>query len=173
MWRDNDEGFMNGFADLDAVTRSAESEWAADSAVRAEFGSKETYLAFRRAEAKGLSRTVGRGATAFVIASVQTYVPGQGDAEWDGDSKLRAEFGGNKDDYMALRRAESEGRVRTLTPGAAHTQRPQAALRLPPSGPSIQAVQGECSLAERQAQVRQENVGRQFAGLPVLPVPQE
>lgn len=161
---------MNGFADLDAVTRDAESVWAADDSVRSEFVVKNDYLAFRRAEAKGLSRAVGRGVSAFVTVPVQTPAPGQPNSEWDGDAGLRAEFGGDKEAYLALRRAEQGGRVRVLAPGAARSQTQQAPLQplaSTPTGPAAFA------LAERQAQVRQENVGRQFAGLPVLPIPQE
>lgn len=48
---------MNGFPDLDAVTRDGEKVWAADKSLRAEFRSnKEAYLAYRRAEAKGQVR---------------------------------------------------------------------------------------------------------------------
>lgn len=115
MWRDNPEDFMSGFADLDAVTRDAESVWA-------------------------------------------------------GDAELRAEFGGNKESYLALRRAEQDGRVKIFVPGAARSQTQQAPLQPLASTPTDQAA---FTLAERQAQVRQENVGRQFAGLPVLPIPQE
>lgn len=161
---------MNGFADLDAVTRDAESVWAADDSVRAEFVSKDSYLAFRRAEAKGLSRAVGRGVTAFVKVPVQTSAPGQPNDEWELDAGLRAEFGGNKESYLAFRRAEQDGRVRVFAPGAARPQTQQAPLRQHSSAPTGQAAH---TLAERQAQVRQENVGRQFAGLPVLPIPQE
>lgn len=161
---------MNGFADLDAVTRDAESVWAADDSVRAEFVSKDSYLAFRRAEAKGLSRIVGRGVTAFVKLPVQTPAPGQFETEWEGDAALRAEFSGNKAAYLALRRAEQDGRVKTLAPGAARPQTQPAQLQQPSSGPTSQAAH---TLAERQAQARQENVGRQFAGLPTLPIPQE
>ena len=46
------------FPDLEAVTREGEKTWAADASVREEFsGNKEHYLAFLRADAKGLSRT--------------------------------------------------------------------------------------------------------------------
>jgi hypothetical protein len=161
---------MNGFADMDAVTRSAEDAWNADASVRHEFCSKENYLAFRRAEAKGLSRTVGRGATAFVKDSVQTSAPGQADSDWDGDADLRAEFGGHKEAYLALRRAEQAGSVKVLAPGAARPQIQQAPLQQPSNSPT---GSGDFTLSQRQAQVRQENVGRQFAGLPVLPIPQE
>lgn len=164
---------MNGFVDLDAVTRDAESVWAADDSVRAEFGSKDVYLALRRAEAKGQSRTLGRGVTAFVKPTVQTPAPGQFDSEWDGDSALRAEFGGSKERFLAFRQAEQDGRVKILAHGAAHSHTQQAPLRQPSSGPASPSGQGAGSLTERQAQVRQENVGRQFAGLPVLPIPQE
>lgn len=164
---------MNGFVDLAAVTRDAESVWAADDSVRAEFGSKDLYLALRRAEAKGQSRTLGRGVTAFVKPTVQTPAPGQFDSEWDSDAALRAEFGGSKETYLAFRRAEQNGSVKILTRGAVHAHAQQAPVREPSSGPSSPSSQGAGSLAERQAQVRQENVGRQFAGLPVLPVPQE
>jgi hypothetical protein len=164
---------MNGFVDLVAVTRDAESVWAADDSVRAEFGSKDIYLALRRAEAKGQSRTLGIGVTAFVKPTMQTSAPGQFDSEWDDDSALHAEFSGSKERYLAFRRAEQNGSVKILSPGAAHSHTQQAPLQQPSSGPSNPSFQGAGSLAERQAQVRQENVGRQFAGLPVLPVPQE
>lgn len=170
MWRDDTEDFMNGFVDLDAVTRDAESVWAADDSVRAEFGSKDVYLALRRAEAKGLSSTLGRGVTAFIKPTAQTPAPGQFDSEWDGDSALRAEFGGSKETYLALRRAETDGSVKVLAPGAARSQTQQAPLQQPSSATTgSDAV----TLSQRQAQVRQENVGRQFAGLPVLPIPQQ
>ncbi|MDP3797401.1 MAG: hypothetical protein Q8R06_09660 [Polaromonas sp.] len=165
---------MNGFVDLDAVTRQAESEWAEDASVRSEFGRKDAYLAYRRAEARGLSARSGRAATVSIEATVvQTLAPGQFDAEWAGDAELRAEFGGNKDAYTALRRAETEGRVKTLAPRTAQPQRQQVALPQPQSGPSGQGDQGASNLAQRQAQIRQENVGRRFAGLPELPIPQE
>lgn len=164
---------MNGFVDLDAVTRDAESVWAADDSVRAEFGSKDVYLALRRAEAKGQSRTLGRGVTAFVKPTVQTPAPGQLGSEWDDDAALRAEFGGSKERYQAFRRAEQNGSVKILARGAAHSHAQQATPRQASSESFSPSSQGAGSLAERQAQVRQENVGRQFAGLPVLPVPQE
>lgn len=51
------KGFQMSFPDLEAVTRSAESEWAASADVRAEFaGDKKAFVALRRAEARGLCR---------------------------------------------------------------------------------------------------------------------
>lgn len=164
---------MNGFVDLAAVSRDAESVWAADDSVRAEFGSKDVYLAFRRAEAKGLSRAVGRGVTAFVKVPVQTPAPGGVDADWEADSNLRAEFGGDKAAYLALCRAEQDGRVKTLAPGATPSQRSPATLPQAAGELVGKSNQDAASLAERQSQVRQQNVGRQFAGLPVLTIPQE
>lgn len=165
---------MNGFVDLDAVTRQAESEWGADAALRAEFGSKDIYFAYRRAEAKGQSVTLGRAATVAIKAPVvQTCAPGQFDAEWEGDPALRAEFAGDKVAFLALRRAEADGRVKTFTPRTAARPQQQAALLQPPSAPPQQADEGVGNLAQRQAQIRQENVGRLFAGLPELPIPQQ
>lgn len=162
---------MNGFVDMDAVTRDAESAWAADDSVRAEFRSKDVYLAFRRAEASGRTAIVGQGrATAFVKPTVQTSAPSEPDAEWAADASLRAEFGGDKNAYYALRRAEMDGWVRALAP---HAEAPQIATAAPLHAQVAAQPQGGKSLAERQAQTRQENVGRQFAGLPELPVPQQ
>lgn len=162
---------MNGFVDMDAVTRNSEEVWAADEAVRAEFQSKDVYLAFRRAEASGRTATVGQGrATAFISPTVQTSAPGEPDTEWASDASLRAEFCGDKSAYIALRRAEMDGRVRTLAPRA---EALQTALAAPPHAQMAAPPLGGNSLAERQAQTRQENVGRQFAGLPELPVPQQ
>lgn len=46
---------MYEFPDLDAVTRDGEVFWANDKSIRAEFrGNKDAYLAYRRAEAKGV-----------------------------------------------------------------------------------------------------------------------
>lgn len=49
------------FPDLEAVERSALGTWASDPAIRSEFaGNKDSYVAFRKAEAKGLVRPTNR-----------------------------------------------------------------------------------------------------------------
>lgn len=162
---------MNGFADLDAVTRNAESVWGADASIRDEFCSKENYLAFCRAEAKGQTRAVGAVATAFVKPSVQTSAPTSPESLWAADVGLRAEFGGDKNAYLALRRAEIDGRVKTIAPAAAAAQINQESEAAHPVAEPT--ANDACSLAARQAHIRQENVGRLFAGLPELPIPQQ
>lgn len=68
---------MNGFPDLDAVTREGERTWAADESIRKEFrDNKESYLAFVRADAKGQCRVLHGAATAG-HAMVQMSAPAQ------------------------------------------------------------------------------------------------
>lgn len=50
--------------DEQGVTQQAELEWARDSTIRAEFLSKDDYLAFKRAEAKGLVKMAAPRPTA-------------------------------------------------------------------------------------------------------------
>lgn len=98
---------MRGSADIAQVVRDAENEWNKDAAIRAEFLTKESYVAWRKADARGAAQIVGK--------SVATAHP-------------------------------------------AHA----------PSSEESNAS----SLSERQAQARQQNIGRRFAGLPLLDIPQ-
>ena len=68
---------MSGFPDLDAVTREGERTWVADESIRKEFrGSKENYLAFVKADAKGLCRVLpGRVTSSHPM--VQMSAPAQ------------------------------------------------------------------------------------------------
>ena len=78
------------FPDLEAVTREGENTWAADASVREEFsGNKEHYLAFLRADAKGLIRVAPRTAnTKFTPAQTSApTVPEQ--SATDGNSAAR------------------------------------------------------------------------------------
>lgn len=94
--------------DIEAVKRDAHAQWDNDPALRAEFTSCDSYVAYRVADARGAARIMhGKTVTANTAAQV----------------------------------------------GAASDQRPD-------------------DLARRQAQVRQENVGRAFAGLAPLQIPQ-
>lgn len=97
---------MRGSADIAQIVRDAEVEWDKDAAIRAEFMSKESYMAWRKADARGAARIVGRNAVAY------------------------------------------------------------------PDNASATEATAPDSLATRQAQVRQQNVGRRFAGLPLLDLPQ-
>jgi hypothetical protein len=66
---------MTGFPDLDAVTREGEKTWAASESIRKEFGgNKEHYLAFVRADAKGLCRAFS-GTVTTGHAMAQTSAP--------------------------------------------------------------------------------------------------
>lgn len=52
---------IDRYPDLEAVERSAISEWAAKPAIRAEFGGNQaSYVAFRKAEAQGKVRPLRR-----------------------------------------------------------------------------------------------------------------
>jgi hypothetical protein len=163
----------SGFADLEAVARDAENVWAADASIRAEFSSKETYLAFRMAEARGSCRILGRPMA--TLAGAEQAAPAidaeatTRDAEraWAADASVRVEFS-SKETYLAFRLADARGAARIIgTRNSAARATPPVAM----SGPA--AVHSIGSLAERQAQVRQENVGRQFAGLAPLDLPQQ
>lgn len=46
--------------DAYATVQAARAEWERSPAIRAEFGELERYLAFKKAEAKGLVRILGR-----------------------------------------------------------------------------------------------------------------
>jgi hypothetical protein len=165
---------MSGFADLEAVARDAENVWSADVSIRAEFGSKESYLAFRKAEARGACRILGRRSAAAVVPD-QAKAPAVDaeaatqDAErtWDADASVRSEFNGNKAAYLAFRRADARKPINIIGR--------KAVGRAIDSTTAVVVSQATSSgtLAQRQAQVRQENVGRQFAGLPPLDVPQQ
>lgn len=66
---------MNDFPDLDAVTRDGEKVWAADKSLQAEFGgNKETYLAYRRADAKGQVRQLVQQSTLATAPELPTSV---------------------------------------------------------------------------------------------------
>lgn len=66
---------MNKFPDLDAVSRDAEQLWAADKSLQAEFGgNKETYLAYRRADARGQVRQLVRQSTLATAPELPTSV---------------------------------------------------------------------------------------------------
>ena len=86
-------------------------------------------------------------------------------AEWESDPALRAEFT-SRDAYVAYRLADARGAARIMnrkTVAEAVFERVVAA--------AVPAVDSQ-DLARRQALVRQENVGRAFAGLPALSIPQ-
>lgn len=155
---------MNGFADLEAVERDAKRTWANDPATRAEFADSEsTYLAYRRAEAQGRVRTLGaRPAGAAAVVSNATP-KAEAESIWANDASIRAAFL-SKEDFLAYHRAAAAGRVRVAGGNSATSAPAVAAARSAPPDAS--------SLAARQAEVRRENVGRIFAGLPPLDIPQ-
>jgi hypothetical protein len=166
---------MSGFADLEAVARDATSVWAADASIRAEFGSLEAYQAFRRAESRGTCRILGQPNAAAILPdqakppAVDAEAATQ-DAErtWAADASVRSEFNGNKAAYLAFRRADARKPINIIgrkVVGSANDVARAVGVS--------QMTSSAGSLAERQAQVRQENVGRQFAGLPPLDVPQQ
>jgi len=91
------------------VATDAEGEWQANSQLRAEFGyDKEAFLCYRKAEAAGLVRIHFR-AQANSSSPLTTQ---QAEGEWQANSQLRADFGNDKEAYLAYRRAEEQGLVR-------------------------------------------------------------
>jgi len=158
--------------DEQSIVQEAERVWASDASIQAEFASQAAYVAWRKAEASGRGRILN-GAQ---VAREQPRHPGKVDAEaitaeaeneWSCNAAIRTEFGWNKAAYLAFRKAEAAGRARIH----GSSQRHQEAA----AGHTAPALTGgnQSTLQERQALVRQENVGRQFAGLQPLPLPQD
>lgn len=94
------------------------------------------------------------------------------DVEWNSDASIRAEFV-DKKSFVALRRAEAQGRTRTLSGAVVRVTAGMPTADQQSTAPNPATGTNDASgLAARQGQVRQENVGRRFAGLPEIPVPQ-
>ena len=88
-------------------------------------------------------------------------------AQWENDPALRAEFT-CRESYVAWRCSDARGDSRIFG-GKVITEASPSRVAATSVASSDQAPH---DLAHRQAQVRRENVGRAFAGLPALPIPQ-
>jgi ClpP class serine protease len=96
--------------------RGPRAEWNASPTLRSEFGGVfSSYLAYRRAEAKGLVKHL-------VPVAAATLTPlADGDAaalsEWSNSPALRAEFGDNRGHYLAWHKANRAGDARVFGAG--------------------------------------------------------
>ena len=111
-------------------------------------------------------------------------------AEWAARPALRAEFSG-LDAYTAYRVADARGAARIFAgksvvrgdapawPSTANTsplltsREPAAPASAAHTRHNAAPVPASGDLIQRQALVRQQNIGRQFAGLQPLPIPQQ
>ena len=79
----------DGSVDMEAVTAAAEREWGASPQLRAEFAdSKENYLSYRRAEARGRVKVLGQrgSSTQTVDQAAKAYAKALGAER--GDSRV-------------------------------------------------------------------------------------
>lgn len=52
---------MVGFVDMEEVVRKANAEWERDAGLRAEFRTREAYVAWRKADARGQIKVLRPG----------------------------------------------------------------------------------------------------------------
>ena len=147
--------------DLESVKVTAQREWAQDAGLRAEFTSEGAYVAYCQAVARSVVG-IGKPINVRVAGLDMAALEQDANQAWDSDRTLHAEFS-SRETYIAWRRADAVGAGRVFVRRSA----PSAADQPMPSGDT-----GAGSLAQRQAAIRQENVGRTFAGLAPLPMPQ-
>lgn len=88
--------------------------------------------------------------------------------DWDADPSLRAEFR-TLEALVAFCVADARGQARVFTGKSA--EQPQRQVTGTAVAAAAQSIAAS-DLIHRQALVRQENIGRVFAGLPPLPIPQ-
>lgn len=134
---------MRRDVDLEAVTREAEQRWEADGSVRAEFDyRREDYLAFRRAEARGLVGIHGSANAVEPALAVVDLEAAHREAEqqWESSAALRDEFNGWRDAWIAYARAEARGegkihgRTNAVVGGAIEPAQTPAGIAHPNAG---------------------------------------
>lgn len=92
-------------------------EWKNDSALAGEFGSLGTYSAWREAEASGRVKIINKGSRPRKekeITEAALPIQEKLKVEWDIDSDLREEFGGDFETYQSYRKANDAGQVKVL-----------------------------------------------------------
>lgn len=135
----------------------AEREWQDSAVIRAEFGGDmAAYIALRAAQARGATRVIGRrpadgvrdGPDAEgggIISNTNTSedpVTAAAQREWVTSPALRAEFGGNLDWYVALRRAEARGIVKLHAPALVLAPDVAPSMTVTPANPTTAMLRG-------------------------------
>lgn len=101
--------------DEDAIERAARAEWEKNSKARAEFLTLEHYLAFAKANARGLVRICGSNRTSMRdgghAGPSQEQVEREAREQWARDPVVRSEFL-SVETFVAFKKAEARGAVR-------------------------------------------------------------
>jgi hypothetical protein len=95
--------------DFDALALACAAEYKMRPALAAEFGDLETFIAYRRADARGCVRILSKGTPGSAGGAVPSDASLR--REWDTQAALRREFGGDFAAFAAFRQAEARGLV--------------------------------------------------------------